>query len=332
MHDRMGRICIFGSHSEDGAAARAELAADVRQGLGGEPKRLSCRWLYDEEGSLLFEAICRVPEYYIPRAETAILEAHGDAIVAELPPGAAIVELGSGNAAKTRLLLEAALRRAPGRLRYLPIDISATMLEASARTLAADYPRLDIAGVAGTYEEGLAELPVLELGPKLVLWLGSNVGNYGRAEAAAFLAEVRRRLGPDDRLLLGVDLRKDPGVLALAYDDPAGVTARFTLNLLERINRELGGHFDLGAFRHLALYDEAAGRVEIYLVSTRAQRVAIDDLGLVLHFRAGERVHAEDSYKYSRPEIAALLAGAGLRQVNLWTDPEAQFASVLCAP
>src|SRR5262249_34295022 len=158
------------------------------------------------------------PEYYIPRAETAILEAQSDAIVAALPPGASIVELGSGSANKTRLLLDAALRRAPGRVRHVPIDISASMLADSAPGLPADYPRLDITGIAGTYEEGLVALPALGPEPKLVLWLGSNVGNFTRAEAAAFLREVRRRLGPDDRLLIGIDLRKDPAVLGLAYD------------------------------------------------------------------------------------------------------------------
>jgi dimethylhistidine N-methyltransferase len=331
MHGGNGRFRVFGSSAGDGARARAELAADVARGLGAEAKTLSCRWLYDEEGSRLFDAICALPEYYIPRAETAILAAHAGAIVGALPPGATIVELGSGSAAKTRLVLEAALEHAPGRVRYVPIDISATMLAASAEGLLADYPRLDIVGIAGTYEEGLGALPGLGPAPKLILWLGSNVGNFTRPAAAAFLREVRGRMGPRDRFLLGVDLRKDPAVLALAYDDPAGVTARFSLNLLLRINRELGGDFDLGGFRHQAEYDQVDGRVIIHIVSVRAQTVQIRDLGMTVCFRAGERIHTEDSYKYSRDEIGALLAAAGLRRVDGWTDPERRFASVLAA-
>ena len=331
MHGEPRTIRIFGSSAGDGARGQADFAADVARGLTAQPKRLSCRWFYDAEGSRLFEEICRLPEYYIPYAECEILEAHAGHIVAALPPGATIVELGSGNAAKTRQLLEAALARAPGRVRYVPVDISASALHESARALAADYPRLDIVGVAGAYEEGLQELGAVGDGPKLVLWLGSNVGNFDRAEAAAFLGEIRRRLAPADRLLVGIDLRKDPAVLALAYDDPTGVTARFNLNLLARINRELGGDFDLDGFRHRAIYDAVAGRVIIDIVSRRAQRVTIADLGLSVHFGPGERIHTEDSYKYSPEEIEALLAGARLRRVGHYTDGAGRFASVLCA-
>jgi dimethylhistidine N-methyltransferase len=321
----------LGSGSEPGGAARAAFADDVRRGLTSSPRRLPCRWLYDREGSLLFEAICELPEYYIPSAERAILTAHAAEIAAELPPGAQVVELGSGNAAKTRILLEAFLARAAGRVRYAPIDISPSALVASAHELLADYPRLDITGIAGTYEEGLAHLPGLGGAPRLVLWLGSNVGNFTRAEAGAFLGEVRKRLGPDDRLLLGVDLRKDPSVLIAAYDDPAGVTSRFNLNLLARINRELGGRFDLSAFRHRALYEKVAGRMVMHLVAQRACEVPIADLGMSFSFAAGEGIHTEDSYKYDREEIDALARAAGLTALRLWTDSENRFASVLLA-
>jgi dimethylhistidine N-methyltransferase len=323
---------MIGSSAGDGSRARAQFAADVRRGLTSTPKHLECRWFYDYEGSTLFEAICALPEYYIPRAETAILEAHAEMIAAELPPGATVVELGSGSSSKTRLVLDAFLRRAHGRVRYVPIDISAQMLEESGRALVAEYPRLDVTGVAGTYEEGLDELGRLGDEPRLVLWLGSNVGNFTRKAAGAFLGEVRRRLRPVDRMLLGVDLRKNPARLQLAYDDPAGVTARFNLNLLARINRELGGDFVVDGFSHRAVYEVEAGRIEIYIVARHAQEVTVRALDLTVQFAAGEAMHTEDSYKYAPHEIEALARAAGLRQVARWTDPEGLFASVLMGP
>lgn len=331
-----GAFSVIGSGAEPEDGARDDFAADVRHGLMASPKRLPCRWLYDTEGSLLFEAICETPEYYVPRAERAILEAHAGDIAASLPPGSTLVELGSGNAAKTRILLEAFLARAPGRVRYAPIDISPSMLVSSSRQLLADYPRLDITGIAGTYEEGLGHLVAIEdqLGdvPRLILWLGSNVGNFGRAEAAAFMRDIRRGLRPDDRFLLGVDLRKDPAILAIAYDDPAGVTARFSLNILARINRELDGEFDLDDFRHRAVYDAADGRVALYLVARRGHRVEIGALDLTVSFAAGEAIHTEDSYKYDDREIAELARAGGFDVIERWTDPEVRFASVLMRP
>ncbi len=324
-----GAFSVIGSGTDPSDTARADFAADVFHGLTGEHKRLPCRWLYDREGSLLFEEICALPEYYIPRAERAILERHSGAIAASLPSGAMLVELGSGNAAKTRLLIEALLARSDGRVRYAPIDISQSALVQSGQDLVTEYPRLDVTGIAGTYEEGLAHLPQLGEAPRLVLWLGSNVGNFTRHEAAVFLGELRKRLRPVDRFLLGVDLRKDPSVLALAYDDPQGVTARFSLNILARINRELGGRFRLSEFQHRAVYDASAGRVAIHLVARRAQRVRIEALDLTVSFAAGEAIHTEDSYKYDFAEIDALARAARLVPVKRWTDPEEQFASVL---
>jgi dimethylhistidine N-methyltransferase len=324
-----GAFSVIGSGADPSDTARADFASDVFHGLTAQPKRLPCKWLYDHEGSLLFEEICKLPEYYIPRAERAILERHGAEIAASLPPGAMLVELGSGSAAKTRLLIEAFLARAPGRVRYAPIDISESMLVASGQDLVAEYPRLDVTGIAGTYEKGLAHLPELGAEPRLVLWLGSNVGNFTRHEAAAFLRELRKRLRPIDRFLLGVDLRKDPDVLNLAYDDPAGVTARFSLNFLARINRELGGRFHLPDFQHRAVYDATAGRVAIHIVSRRAQKVRIADLDLTISFTAGEAIHTEDSFKYDFAEINALAKAAHLVPMARWTDDDEQFASVL---
>ena len=336
----------------------ASLAEEVRAGLTATPKRLPCRFFYDEHGSLLFEQICELPEYYVTRAEREILAAHAAEIVAQLPAVRAsteLVELGSGSAAKTRLLIAALLRRQPA-LRYVPVDISRSALEESAGALLAAYPTLRVDAVAADYEAGLrylANLAVLTVPvagaqpgpgasivgaaavaapPRLFLWLGSNVGNLTRAEAAAFLRRVRDRMGPDDRLLIGIDLRKDRAVLEAAYDDARGVTARFNKNLLARINRELGGHFDLDAFEHRAIYDDAAGRIAMYLVSCREQTVAIDSLGVGVPFAAGEAIHTEDSYKYSSDEIEVLAADAGFTVERRWLDGGQRFSDNLLRP
>jgi|DewCreStandDraft_3_1066083.scaffolds.fasta_scaffold00769_4 L-histidine N-alpha-methyltransferase len=307
----------------------AEFAHDVREGLTASPKHLPCRYFYDREGSLLFEAICALPEYYLTRAERAILEAHAGEILARgfgerVSDPITLVELGSGSATKTRLLIAALLRR-QGALLYVPVDISREMLEESARGLVRDYPGLRVRAIAGDYADGLEHLTSLR-GRKLILWLGSNIGNLERAEAIAFLRRVRERMSEADAMLIGIDLRKDRAVVERAYNDARGVTARFNANLLARINRELGGHFDLAAFRHHALYNEAEGRIEMYLVSVRAQRVRIERLDLEVSFAAGERIHTENSYKYSPEEITAVARAAGLRLLGHWRDPDALFS------
>ncbi|TAH36950.1 MAG: L-histidine N(alpha)-methyltransferase [Planctomycetota bacterium] len=308
-----------------------DFAREVQAGLGGFPKSLPCRFFYDAEGSRLFEEICKLKEYYIPAAEEEILRKHAGEIAASVPAGAMLVELGSGCAEKTRVLIEALLRRG-GALHFVPIDISRSALEGCAARLLALHPALHVSAVCGEYRAGLAHLRRHFQGPKLVLWLGSNIGNFDRGEAAEFLGQVGRALRPDDRVLVGVDLRKDKETLRSAYDDPKGVTARFNRNILSRINRELGGHFDLQKFRHVAYYNESAGRVEMFLVSTAAQRVQIEKLELVVDFKNGEAVHTEDSYKYSPEEIEALAQAGGLRILQAWTDGPERFRSVLLAP
>jgi L-histidine N-alpha-methyltransferase len=303
----------------------AAFGRDVRAGLTRSPKSLSCAYFYDEAGSLLFEQICELPEYYLTRAERAILEAHALDIVSRLPNSISLVELGSGNAAKTRILIEALLRRQT-RLCYTPIDICRPVLEDSSLQLLDRYPALEVIAVAGEYHDGLRHLRTAAGRHKLILWLGSNVGNFDRPDAGRFLRQVRNTMVGEDRLLLGVDLRKDRAILEAAYDDAQGVTARFNLNLLARINRELGGHFDLAAFRHRAVYNEQIGRIEMYLDSLRHQQVAIDGLGLTVSFAAGEAIHSENSYKYSFAEIDALAASAELRVEQRWLDRESRFA------
>ena len=211
-------------------------------------------------------------------------------------------------------------------MRYVPIDISASALETSSARLQADYPGLIIQSVCAEYEDGLQHLGT---GPRLVLWLGSNIGNFDRAAGAAFLRRVGARLAPRDRLLVGIDRRKRRDVLELAYDDPAGVTARFSKNVLRRLNDELGADFDLDAFRHRAVYDPDAGRVSMYLVSERAQKVRIPGVPMEISLAAGEAIHTEDSYKYSDEEVRALAAAAGLRIERMFTDRAERFYDVV---
>jgi dimethylhistidine N-methyltransferase len=314
----------------DGALP-ADFAADVRAGLTAAKKRLSCRYFYDADGSALFEEICALPEYYPTRTELAILRAHAGEIVASCSADAAIVELGSGSATKTRVLLEAAMaRKAP--VRYVPIDISRSMLQESSRALLGDYRGLEVTAIAAEYRNGLRWLQRQRWPEKLILWLGSNIGNFGRKDAARFLRSVRATMTPRDRVVVGVDLRKDRATLEAAYDDAAGVTARFDLNLLERINRELGGHFDLDAFAHRARWNERIGRVEMNLVSKRAQVVSIDALGLDVTFDAGECIFTESSYKYSLEEIDRLAYLGGMVIEQRWLDGGDKFSVNVMAP
>lgn len=316
---------------ETGAGLAADFANDVRTGLTAPRKRLSCRYLYDATGSALFEAICEAPEYYLTRAEQAILAAHADEVAAACPPGTTLVELGSGSAKKTRTLIAALLRQMT-RLRYVPIDISRAALVESAEGLVLDYPQLTIQAIAAEYSTGLRRLQETGDQPKLVLWLGSNIGNFDRGEAARFLGDVRAALAVPDRLLVGVDLRKAPAVLEAAYDDAAGVTARFNLNLLARINRELGGDFDLTRFVHRARWNALKGRVEMHLESRARQRVRIGTLDLEVSFAAGETIFTESSYKYSSAELESLAHRAGFAVAARWFDPERKFALALLAP
>jgi dimethylhistidine N-methyltransferase len=304
--------------------AVAEFARDVAAGLRATPRHLSCRYFYDREGSRLFEAICELPEYYLTRAETEILQRHSSEIASLFPGDLTVVELGSGNAVKTRLLLAALL---PGRqVRYVPIDICRPVLEESASDLLQRFPTLEIVAVAAEYQEGLRQLQSESDNARLILWLGSNIGNFTREEAAAFLRRIRDSMTPADGMLVGVDLRKDRAVLEAAYDDAAGVTAAFNLNLLTRINHELNGNFDLRAFRHRAIYNQELGRIEMHLVSTRAQSVTIGRLGLEVTFAVGETIHTENSYKYSFTELDEVSMAAGLHVERCWQDAEGRFS------
>lgn len=304
------------------------LAADVREGLGSDPKRLLPKYFYDARGSELFVQITELPEYYQTRTERAILERHAPALVEEAA-SRALVEYGSGSAGKTRILLDAMAEA--GRLEgYAPVDVSPEPVESVARRVAEDYEGVEVVGVVADFEEPLS-LPFPEL-PRLVLFLGSTIGNLTEDEAAAFLRRVRGELGPGDRFLCGFDLVKDPERLVRAYDDAAGVTADFNRNVLRVINRELAADFDPLAFRHQARWDEEHSRIEMHLVSARSQEVSVRGLGMVVRFEEGESIRTELSHKYTRDAASGLLREGGFRLARWETDPREWFAVGLARP
>jgi L-histidine N-alpha-methyltransferase len=313
------------------ARAPEAFAESVRAGLSAPAKALSCRWFYNAHGSELFERICELPEYYLTRTERAILEAHAPEIVARLPEDVTLVELGSGSSVKTRLLIAALLER-QSRLCYCPIDVAAPVLRRSGRELLAAFPRLEVHAVAAEYGDGLARVGGKGEQPRLILFLGSTLGNFTLEEAGSFLRLIRRAMTPGDHLLLGADLKKAREIIEPAYNDAAGITEAFNKNLLVRINEELGGAFDLAAFRHHAPYLEARDRVEMRLVSRVAQEVPITALGRSFRFEEGEWIHTEICHKYTEAQLTALAAGAGLRLTGAWQDPRHWFTLRLLAP
>jgi L-histidine N-alpha-methyltransferase len=304
------------------------MADEVRAGLAAVPKSLPAKYFYDELGSKLFEAICLLPEYYPTRAEREILARSADEIVARVDTPVELLELGNGSAEKTRFVIESILRRQP-ELHYVPVDISAAALESSSRELLGAYPALRITAYASDYSGALEQLRTRRPARRLALFLGSNIGNFRRRRARALLRELRSALGPGDALLLGADLKKDPAILELAYDDPVGVTAAFNLNILARINRELDADFDLRRFRHRARYNERRGRIEMYLVSSAEQSVEIRSLRMRVQFGEGETIHTEDSHKYDLDDLSKLARGAGFERVATWVDEQERFSSSL---
>ena len=306
----------------------AGLAEDVRKGLTAQPKRFLPKYFYDELGSQLFEAICLLPDYYLTRAENEILQRYSDEIVASVDGQKTLVEMGSGSASKTRLIIEALLRTQP-ELMFMPVDISATALESSSRILLQSFPELRIEAYAADYFAGLAELGKKPRARTLALFLGSNISNFDLEEALRFLRAMRSVLQKGDALLLGADLKKDPTVLEAAYNDALGVTSAFNLNVLARINRELGGTFVLRAFRHRAFYNQKMGRVEIYIESQGYQHVRIEKLDLTVEFAEGELIHTENSYKYDRAGIESLAAQTGFNLSRTWLDSQERFSSNL---
>ena len=301
-------------------AARGSFAADVIAGLSARRKQLPPKYFYDAVGSRLFEEICRTKEYYVTRSETNLLANVAAEVAAGIPKGAALVELGSGASAKTRLLLDAASQLST----YVPIDISAAALREASGGLARDYPHLNVAPIAADFT-GHYRLPAAADGrARIGFFPGSTVGNFDRDGAVRILRSVRQVLGIHAALLVGVDLIKDPATLIAAYDDSLGVTARFNKNLLTRINRELGGDFDVDSFDHLALWNDARSRMEMHLVSRKDQ--IVNAAGNTFAFRRGERLHTESSHKFTAVMFARLAAEAGWSTNKIWISEAPQVA------
>ena len=307
--------------------ARSRFAEDVAYYLAQTPRQLPSEHLYDELGSELFEAICRLPWYGITRAEQRLLERRAGDIVARVAPLSTVVELGPGSGLKLATLLAA---RPAGSATVHLVDVSAAALEAAGRALASD-PDLVIVSHEATYEAGLAEVASVRRssGKTLTLFLGSNIGNFDPPGAAAFLRNVRTAMSEGDSLLLGADLLKPEAELLLAYDDPLGVTAAFNKNLLVRANTELDADFDLAGFSHRAIWNADAARIEMHLVSTRRQRVRVPMVDLEIAFEDGDTIWTESSYKYSAERIVAMVEQAGFAATSQWSDDG--FALTLAA-
>jgi dimethylhistidine N-methyltransferase len=295
-------------------------AADVLEGLSATPKRIPAKYFYDARGSDLFERITEQPEYYPTRCEIEALRAHAAEIAAIIPDNAALVELGSGSNTKARIVLAAVPKLAA----YVPVDINGEMVQKEAAELRADFPHLQILPVAADicYPFSLPE-PAVRAAVRVGFFPGSTIGNFELHEAASFLRNAARILGPGARLIVGVDLIKSPEILNAAYNDAAGMTAAFNLNILHRINRELGANFRPECFEHHAFYNRERNRIEMHLASLKRQKVKI--LGETIDFRAGETIHTENSYKYSVESLRALARGVGWAPNGVWTDSQGYF-------
>jgi len=317
------------THPPLSAVARAALRG-LTPGLApdlGKAQRTLPPWLfYDAIGSALFERITELPEYYLTRTERAIFAAHADAIIAAAANGSmlSIVELGAGTAAKTGLLLEAAVR-AQGCVTYRPVDVSPTALDLAKQHLELEVPGVLVEPQVADYTREAIVLDA-EAARTLVLYIGSSIGNFAPEDAVSVLRTVREQLQPGDTLLLGTDMVKDERTLLAAYDDAAGVTAEFNRNMLHRLNRELGSDFDVDLFAHRAVWNASESRMEMHLVSEIAQRVCIDEAGCELHFAAGETIHTENSYKFTQRSIAWLLKQSGFTLGKQWMDEREWFA------
>jgi dimethylhistidine N-methyltransferase len=306
---------------EDRKPASASFLEDVLAGLASSPKTLPPKYFYDERGSHLFDRICELPEYYPTRTELAMLKASGSEIAARVGPDAAVVEYGSGSGRKTAVLVESVRP-----LAYVAIDIADQQLRQAVSSLAAAFPQVRMIAVCADYTQQL-DLPSLDghaVRRRLVFFPGSTIGNFSVAEARTFLVNARAVAGRGGAMLVGVDLKKDPAVLHAAYNDAQGVTAAFNLNVLRRINEELGGDFELEAFEHRAFYNAAAGRIEMHLLSTRRQAVRIGSRTFT--FEPGETIHTENSYKYSVEEFQSLAQAAAFDAEHCWVDPDRLFS------
>jgi L-histidine N-alpha-methyltransferase len=315
------------SFTRAAAPAGDQLLAEILAGLTAQPKYLYPKFFYDEHGSILFDRICELPEYYLTRTETAILAERAPAFIRSLGPGLRLIEPGSGSSAKTRILLDT--MRPPAS--YVCVDISRSHLMMAAQALAQCYPGIEILPVCADFTQPF-EIPAGTTATEstLVFFPGSTIGNFDRAEAIQLLSMMRELAGVQGRVLVGADLRKSPRILEAAYNDAAGVTAEFNLNLLARLNHEFGADFDLGAFKHCAPWVAAESRIEMHLVSLRHQSVHIG--GVEIEFVAGESIWTESCHKYTHAQFAAMAREAGLDVEEVWTDKEERFSAQLLRP
>lgn len=301
---------------------------DALQGLSQTPKTLPCCYLYDDRGSELFEQICDLPEYYPTRTEQGILATYVREI-AQLTGSCELVELGSGSSRKTRLLLES-YSQLNHQLQYYPIDVSAGILKTTALALLRQYPKLKLCGLAGTYEEALAQLPLRQLDNRMLIFLGSTLGNLARQECDRFLTQVKQALKPGELFLLGVDLQKPIEIIEAAYNDSQGVTAAFNLNILRHLNRRFQANFDLDRFAHWAFYNPVDCQIEMHLRSLKKQTVTLQALDYQISLQAGETIRTEISRKFHLPSLIAVLENHTFKPLQIWTDPQAWFALLLC--
>jgi L-histidine Nalpha-methyltransferase len=303
------------------------IAEEVMHGLSAQTRRLPPKLFYDAEGSRLFDEITETPEYYPTRTERAILREFAGDMVQQAGTNLTLVELGAGSASKTQVLIHALLRRQL-RADFYPVDVSSSALQGALTSLNGHFPRLRVSPIVADYTHHLPDLRQLP-GRKLVLFLGSTIGNFEPEEAEEFLRNVRRSLQRGDALLIGFDLIKDADVLDAAYNDAQGVTAAFNRNMLVRINRELGGSFDVDAFEHVAFWNKKKSRIEMHLESVYEQTVWVEDLGRGFHFEQRERIHTENSYKFNDRLIRRMLKRGGFKLEKSWTDSQGWFCETL---
>jgi len=308
---RAGQAALRAAPSVETAGT---FAADVVAGLAAKPKRLPPKYFYDATGSALFERITQLPEYYLTRCELALLRANAPAIASLFPKNCALIEFGSGSSTKARILLGAAATVEA----YVPVDISGDALQQDSADLRRDFPRLTVDPLIADFTQSFTLPPAIASKPRVGFFPGSTIGNFEPHEACRFLRHAGGMLGPAAILVIGIDLAKDAAILCPAYNDSEGVTAKFNLNLLARINRELGAGFDLAAFEHHAFYNREQHRVEMHLASTKRQKVRVS--GATISFRAGETIHTENSYKYTVEAFQALARGGGWTPLKFWSD------------
>jgi L-histidine Nalpha-methyltransferase len=322
VHERLQWISL------DPDSPQIDRGSDIIDGLRQIPKTLPSRYFYDDRGSALFEQITDLPEYYPTRTEQAILETSVAEIV-ELTGACEIVELGSGSSRKTHTLL-AAYSQLDNPLHYYPIDVSEGILRTTALQLLADYPQLNVCGVAGTYEQALAKLPPRMVQNRMLIFLGSTMGNMDDRSRDLFLAQVQQALQPGEFFLLGIDLQKPIDVLEAAYNDAQGVTAAFNLNMLQHLNDRFEGNFNLDNFAHYAFFNPVASQIEMHLKSLTAQTIKLKALNLEISLQSGETIHTEISRKFHLPTLSDTLTTHALQPLKVWTDPQSWFGLILC--